>query len=445
MQEEQSKLFQTLSDLTRQARSEVLCATLARGLVRAGLDHCQVILGTTYHGQEMVTGECVAVADAGRNREAGASTDLDSFPIVRASIQRREPLVTAEALSESEQALIAELGLSSWLICPMIVQERQVGYALCGKRAGKTFNSQEVLLYGTLAALAGSAVEAARRSEQQDAQIREITVLRGLAEKASYGLLITTPEGSLTYANQASHDMFGYSPAPGAQGMVGLSLSRLLAGEAAAQFEGQRPRLLQGMSWQVQSPAVRQDGSTFQVSMLAFGILDSQGHPLALACVNQDMTAQTQLERERAELNQEMLVARERLISELSAPLIPITENILVLPLIGSVDSSRAQVIMDSLLQAVDSHNADVVIIDVTGVPVMDTGVANHLLRMTDAASLVGAKTILVGITPRVAQTIVELGVDLSSITTRSNLQGGVEYALRLQGRHIASIAREKR
>jgi rsbT co-antagonist protein RsbR len=135
-----------------------------------------------------------------------------------------------------------------------------------------------------------------------------------------------------------------------------------------------------------------------------------------------------------------MLVARERLISELSAPLIPITGSILVLPLIGSIDSARAQQIMESLLNGIESYDASVVIIDVTGVPLMDTGVANHLLQMTDAASLVGARTILVGITPRVAQTIIELGVDLSSITTRSNLQGGVEYALRLQGQHITSI-----
>ena len=102
------------------------------------------------------------------------------------------------------------------------------------------------------------------------------------------------------------------------------------------------------------------------------------------------------------------------------------------------VGGHAAWITSDDLLHRFQDGFTDVVIVDVTGVPLMDTGVANHLLQMTNAASLVGARTILVGITPRVAQTIIELGVDLSSITTRSNLQGGVEYALRLQGQHIA-------
>jgi rsbT co-antagonist protein RsbR len=178
----------------------------------------------------------------------------------------------------------------------------------------------------------------------------------------------------------------------------------------------------------------------FSLLMLAFGILDDGGSPLAIVCINRDVTEQQKLEAERQRLNEEMLVAREQLISELSAPLIPITETILVLPLIGAVDSTRAQQIMESLLTGIERYDADVVIVDVTGVPLMDTAVANHLLQMTNAASLVGARTVLVGITPKVAQTIVELGVDLSGITTRSNLQGGVEYALRLQGQHITAI-----
>ena len=182
-------------------------------------------------------------------------------------------------------------------------------------------------------------------------------------------------------------------------------------------------------------------GLSFRLIVFAFGILDARGNPLAVASVNRDVTEQKQLETEHDRLNREIVNAHEQLIDELSAPLIPVTESILVLPLVGTVESVRAQQIMESLLEGVENYDAQVVIIDITGVPVMDTAVANHLIQIANAASLLGAKTVLVGIVPRVAQTLVELGVDLSVITTRNNLQGGVEYALRTQGLRIAPIA----
>jgi len=125
------------------------------------------------------------------------------------------------------------------------------------------------------------------------------------------------------------------------------------------------------------------------------------------------------------------------LVRELSTPLMPITEGILVLPLVGTVDSQRAQQIMDVLLEGISSQRARVVILDITGVPVVDTSVANYLLQATQAVRLLGAECVLVGITPEVAQTVVGLGVDLHGLATRSDLQGGVEYALRTLGQRI--------
>jgi rsbT co-antagonist protein RsbR len=101
------------------------------------------------------------------------------------------------------------------------------------------------------------------------------------------------------------------------------------------------------------------------------------------------------------------------------------------------VDSRRAEQIMDVLLEGVSNRRARVVILDITGVPVVDTSVANHLLQATQAVRLLGAECVLVGITPEVAQTVVGLGVDLRGLTTRSDLQGGIEYALRRMGQRI--------
>jgi len=137
--------------------------------------------------------------------------------------------------------------------------------------------------------------------------------------------------------------------------------------------------------------------------------------------------------RESSARQQQLLT----MIQELSTPLVPVTEEILILPLVGTIDSQRAQQIMDVLLEGISNRRARVVIMDITGVPVVDTSVANYLLQATQAVRLLGAECILVGITPEVAETVVGLGVQLQGLTTRSDLQGGIEHALRLVGQRI--------
>ncbi|HEU4535444.1 MAG TPA: STAS domain-containing protein [Polyangiaceae bacterium] len=128
-------------------------------------------------------------------------------------------------------------------------------------------------------------------------------------------------------------------------------------------------------------------------------------------------------------------------VRELSTPVIPVHDGILVLPLIGGIDAARSAQIMDALLSAVHREGASVVIVDVTGVPVVDSNVANHLMQAIRAVSLLGAKCVLVGISAMVAQTIVQLGIELGGAVTRSNLQAGIAYALRLLNLEIRPIA----
>jgi PAS domain S-box-containing protein len=354
-------------------------------------------------------------------------------PVLAPDVSRIENWLPNPLLPDTKSEVAVPIKMGNEVLGVLDVQSDQLN--------GLTEDDQTLLLglCGQIAVAIQNAQIVSNIQQLVEERTREVEIFQALAENATYGLLMTTPGGEVTYANKANHEIFGYDFAEQRE-MVGLPITQLFASETIDQFEGEMPKVLSGQSWQVESDGVRKDGSTVSLLMLTFGILDDDGNPLAIVYINRDVTEQKQLEAERERLNQEMIIARERLISELSAPLIPITRNILVLPLIGAVDSARAQQIMESLLNGIESYDAEVVIVDVTGVPLMDTGVANHLLQMTDAASLVGARVILVGITPRVAQTIIELGVDLSAITTRSNLQGGVEYALRLQGQHITSI-----
>jgi rsbT co-antagonist protein RsbR len=131
---------------------------------------------------------------------------------------------------------------------------------------------------------------------------------------------------------------------------------------------------------------------------------------------------------------EQALASQQLLIQELSAPILPIAQGVLLLPLVGSIDPRRATQIMELALEQIVVQQADVLILDITGVPLVDTSVANHLLQMTRAVNLLGAQVVLVGMSPEVAQTIVQLGVDLRDIITLANLQAGIFYVLSRQG-----------
>jgi rsbT co-antagonist protein RsbR len=127
-------------------------------------------------------------------------------------------------------------------------------------------------------------------------------------------------------------------------------------------------------------------------------------------------------------------------LQELSAPLIPVFDRITVMPLVGTIDTERAKQIMENLLKGAVKHRSEVVLIDITGVPVVDTMVAHHIIQAAEAVRLVGAKCMLCGIRPEIAQTIVSLGIDLTQFTTKNSLQKGIEAALELTNRKIVSM-----
>lgn len=127
-------------------------------------------------------------------------------------------------------------------------------------------------------------------------------------------------------------------------------------------------------------------------------------------------------------------------LQELSAPLIPVFDGISVMPLIGAIDTERAKQIMENLLNGVVKHRSEVVLIDITGVPVVDTMVAHHIIQAAEAVRLVGAKCMLVGIRPEIAQTIVNLGISLNQITTKNTLRKGMEAALEQMNKKIVQV-----
>ncbi len=146
-----------------------------------------------------------------------------------------------------------------------------------------------------------------------------------------------------------------------------------------------------------------------------------------------DITERKKLEKklkEREKELEERVEESEETIKELSTPVINVWDNIIAMPLVGVIDTMRAEQITENLLEAIKETEAEVAILDVSGVPVIDTEVADRLIRTVKAASLLGTESIIVGIRPDIAESMVHLGVDLSGIETHSSLQTGLEVAL---------------
>jgi len=149
----------------------------------------------------------------------------------------------------------------------------------------------------------------------------------------------------------------------------------------------------------------------------------------------EERTAALQDELQRsAQLQQEVIDAQKQALLELSTPIIPIMDRIIIMPIIGTVDTQRARDITRALLRGISDYRAQIVIVDVTGVPLVDTNVADHLNRTIQAARLKGAHTILTGISDAVAETVVDLGIDWSDLETLRDMQTGLVAALRRLG-----------
>ncbi len=131
---------------------------------------------------------------------------------------------------------------------------------------------------------------------------------------------------------------------------------------------------------------------------------------------------------------------QQEAIRELSTPVMQVREGLLILPIIGAIDTLRARQLTEGLLKSIRTNRAKVVVIDITGVPAVDSTVANHLVQTVESSRLMGAAVIVTGLSPEIAQTLVTIGVDLSKMNTVGDLQGGIEAAERMLGYKVVKI-----
>ncbi|OMP66800.1 STAS domain-containing protein [Domibacillus epiphyticus] len=221
--------------------------------------------------------------------------------------------------------------------------------------------------------------------------------------------------------------------------MSNFSESEEVFHERAVDFSERIVRL--GWPLTMMTDGLRVFGQIVENGMKKEGIIDQVSYFDFTAEINNWMFPMYKTITQAYTTSWERTVSLQKIaLQELSAPLIPVFDKISVMPLVGTIDTERAKQIMENLLEGVVNHRAEVVLIDITGVPVVDTMVAHHIIQAAEAVRLVGAKCTIVGIRPEIAQTIVNLGINLEDVTTTSTLKKGVEQALAMTSRKIVEV-----
>jgi rsbT co-antagonist protein RsbR len=253
-------------------------------------------------------------------------------------------------------------------------------------------------------------------------------------------------DGTLVAVNQAAMQLWGVSLETAGVGTFNLLQEPQVAEQQALPFIH---RAIQGET--VQTPFLRFDPRRaglgqdkekwFQTTY--FPLRDKHGTITHFGAVARDVLAEVQ-QQQAIETAQQEIEAQREMISELSSPVVKVWEGILTVPLVGVIDARRATTITESLLEAIVQHQAERVILDITGVATVDTQVANYLVSAASACRLLGSEVALVGIGSEIAQTLVHLGVDLSTLVTRADLQAGLAWAFERQKLAVSSVAEQR-
>jgi rsbT co-antagonist protein RsbR len=268
------------------------------------------------------------------------------------------------------------------------------------------------------------------RGDMEEKLKRSETRLRQIIDLVPHLIFAKDWEGRFILVNQGVADLFG-STVEDIVGKTDIEAGSVFSETELAEFlEQDRQIIKSGEPLSFEERLEHEDGSVsfHRTIKIPFEVLDT-GKPAVLG-IAMDITELKEAEAERARLQQAVIDAQQEVIRELSTPIIPIMEGIIIMPLVGSFDTARARDATRALLAGITQYRAKVAIIDITGVSVVDTGVASHLDKTIQAARLKGTHTIVTGISEAVAETIVDLGIDWSNIETLTNLQTGLKAAI---------------
>jgi PAS domain S-box-containing protein len=236
-----------------------------------------------------------------------------------------------------------------------------------------------------------------------------------------YAIILLDAKGNVLTWNSAAEQLKGWK----ADEIIGRHFSRfyppedIQKGKTDLELEAAaRDGRFEDESWRV-----RKDGTRFWANVTITALRDPDGTLRGFGKVTRDLT-------ERRAIEDRLRKQAQEIMEMATVPIVHIWDGVVLVPLIGTLDSNRAQQLMERLLERIMKTGSPVAVLDITGVPTVDTQTAQHLIETVSAVRLLGAEVILTGVRPVIAQTLVHLGIDLSNIITRSSLMAGLRMAL---------------
>ncbi|MFO0576934.1 MAG: GAF domain-containing protein [Polyangia bacterium] len=386
-----------------------------------------------------------------QNSPVGTRINLGDLPFARLYLDSPgEPILIGDVetdprLDEVSRAMYRHQGVRATLLLALMLQGRWVGLLNLSWQRPMELGERERRIYRSLAKQAALLVDNRLMLDRLQASLEQTeqksATLRALLDHMPVGVMLFTPKDLHVLANRAAIRLLKLGDSSVGSGLREADLSqhhvflpdseRPLPPEELPSTRAFQTGEMQSLEMDVVLPG---SDSRTHLDVIAAPVRDETGAISSVVAMMSDIGERKRTERERARLSEEVIRVQAAALAERSSPLIPISDDILVLPLIGSLDTERGHQVMDTLLGGTSQSRARVAIIDITGVRTVDTQAASALTNAAQALRLLGVEPVLTGIRPEVAQTLIGLGVRLDGITTRSTLQSGIQYALRRLG-----------
>ena len=369
---------------------------------------------------------------------AGTRFYIPEFPFASLWLSNpNEPMLVAdvatdERVDKDSKDMLAHIHIAAFVVVPLTQAGERIGIVTFEWPKAHEFDERETEIYRAFIGLATPAVAGRQLTDNLEQIVAERTAeLARLLDNIRDSVISTDLEGTILSWNRAAEHIYGWT----AKEAIGKNMS-LLYKEQDVPILMEKittPTLEKGHQ-EGEYWALRKGGEEFLQRLATSLVLDDEGKPAGMVGISSDITEQEQAKAEQERLQQEIIRVQRRAIQELATPIIPIMERIIIVPLVGVIDSQRARETTRALLAGISEYRAQVVILDITGVPLVDSGVAAHLDKTMQAARLKGARAIITGVSDAVAETIVDLGIDWSGIETRRDLQTGLRAALESMG-----------
>ncbi len=236
-----------------------------------------------------------------------------------------------------------------------------------------------------------------------------------------YAIILLDPDGKVLSWNVGAERLKGWK----AEEIVGQHFSRFYPPEEAAKGKADLELKTAAETGRFEDEGwrMRKDGTRFWANVVVTALRDEKGQLRGFGKLTRDLTERRQAEEQLKQQAQEIQETA-------TVPVVQVWEGIVLVPIIGSLNSQRTQQLMEKLLQRISETNSPLALLDITGVPTIDTQTAQHLIETISAVRLMGAEVVLTGVRPVIAQTLVHLGIDLSNVITRSSLSAGLRLAL---------------